>query len=302
MTAQTKSIVFQSGREQQGVSFEYTPTVAGASEVSIGEASGSFTALPADGSLLPLPKGLGDIKILRATGIHDTPLGGFVHIHGIAFDPMEHSLWAADAELGNNLLRVEAWACDGSRQTPLERIQVPTKSESLEIQDLAFDRQDRSIYYLERGVLRQIDIEGKLVRENNFAGRAIHLGEVVVNAQTFYTLVVQGDYVWVGTEALLIQFDKRTLVETGAVVGLSGTGAAYDPDRNVIWSSDWLDCRFEAFDPVSGALVFESAVVTLPVPDLTQCRRGHDLAYGEGRLWVGTENFEDDFIYGVRVK
>jgi hypothetical protein len=244
--------------------------------------------------------------VIYATGIADSPTAGFRHIHGLAYDSQKNTMWVSDFDLEQDLIEVDALACNNARVKPTARLHLVLSLRGADagIEDIAIDPQDETIYYIDRGglLLRQIDKTGRVLRELSVDTIHAWIGENAPPLGSAYMVVVQSNYMWVGTEALLVQLDKANLTPTGNQVSTAGTGAAYDPDRNLIWSSDWLDCTFEAFDPETGELVFQSKPVELPVPDQTNCRRGHNLAYGGGRLWVGTENFDEDFLYGVRVK
>ncbi|MSQ13982.1 MAG: hypothetical protein EXR47_07640 [Dehalococcoidia bacterium] len=302
-----KGVTFQTGLEQQVVSFQCTPPAAGAVTVGIGEVTGSFTALPADGSLLAPPTGLGDVKVIYASGIANSPRAGFLHIHGVTYDPKKSTIWVADYELRQDLFEVDSLACNNARVKPVARLHpVLSLGTTNGTEGIAIDPQDETIYYIDRGegLLRQIDTTGKVLHELSVYTIPFHVeaGKITSYFGGAYMVVVQGDYVWVGTEALLVQLDKANKTQTGNRFVVAGTGAAYDPDHNLIWSSDWRDCTFEAYNPQTGELVFQSKKVELPVPDQTGYHRGHDLTYGGGRLWVRTESQEDDFIYGIRVE
>ena len=157
--------------------------------------------------------------------------------------------------------------------------------------------------------MRQVGRDGTILRQFRIDDSAMP-GQT---GRNWHEIDVQGNFLWVAGLSGAHRLDKSTGVYTGHTFGSGGGGVAYDPDRHLLWSNNWIDGRFEAYDSDTGRLVFQSAVLVLPLPRnqaLTQGTKdvieqnlwGHNLAYGAGRLWVGSENFVEDVIYGIRVK
>ena len=320
-----REVRFDGGREQQTVSFQYVPEEAGARTVLVGDQAGSFTAIPKDGSLLRPPTALGDVKVLTPTGLstaHPFQLGGFTHIHGAAYDTKRGLLWLTEAIYPlvsgvpdlyqNHIYAIEVGGCGDSRPVPVAHIQVPAgPADEQAIEELAYDQEDDTLYYLDHsGTVFHIDTEGNPLRQFSTVVEdhpAFPPGPAILG---FWGLAVQGDYVWVANHAALHQFNKKTGAFSGAIIPDERVGLAHDADRNLLWAGNWEDGRFTAWDPDTLEKVFESQVVQLPGifgtaevagTDMPNCC-GHNLAYGEGRLWFGTENLGTENVYGIRVK
>ena len=264
---------------EAGLQFLKTPQELG---ISTGGDRLAFTAVFSADAVTArfLPTGLGDVKTLFTTGIEGGP--ALRHVHGTAFDTERGTLWVTDTELDNDIFEFDVISSgDRSSIKPLTRLDVPVSGM---IEGIGFDPEDNTLYYVDAsGRVRHIERDGTLLGSFQSDGS---LG-----------LAVQGDYVWVDNGEEVFKHNKLTGQFTGVSFFVKDMGLAFDFDRDLIWTGHWNDGRFEAYDLDTGEQVFQSKALELPEGN----GRGHNLGYGDGRIWVATETLEGDLIYGIEV-
>ena len=222
-----------------------------------------------------------------------------------------NTIWAADRDLGNDLFEFDATACDGAKVQALTHLEVSPppifSADSPQIEGVVVDPEDDTIYYMDTGgTVRQVGRDGTILHQFN-----LRESGVPDPGRNWYGIAVQENFLRVADIYGAYQIEKSTGQYTGGILGLEGGGGAYDSDRHLIWGGNWTDGRFEAYDPNTGELVFRSDIVVPPLDQpVTESGKdfikrhlwGHNLSYGAGRLWVGSEVFPHEVIYGIRVK
>ena len=240
-----------------------------------------FTAEAVTVRFLPTGLDTGDVKTLFTTGIVGGP--ALLHGHGTAYDTNRNTLWVTDFELGDDIFEFDVTTGDGNTIVPLTRLDVPVAGPTT-IEGIGFDPADNTLYYLDTsGLVRHIQRDGTVL--DSFPTNGV------------YGLAVQGGFVWVDNGATAYKYDKVTGAFTGVSFPIGDIGLAFDFDRNLLWAGHAGTGTFAAFDVDTGGLVFQSPSLVLPNGD----GRGHNLAYGAGRIWVTTESLSSDVIYGIRV-
>ncbi|MBI4324629.1 MAG: DUF5011 domain-containing protein [Chloroflexi bacterium] len=226
------------------------------------------------------PLGLGAVETFFTGGIVDGP--SLRHGHGIAYDYPRNTVWVTDDELGDDIFEFLATQPNLSTLIPVTGLNVPVPSAS--IQGISFDSTDNTLWYIEGGTVRHITRTGSALGSFNSG-----IGG--------FSCAIAGAHIWIDNGTTAFKFTKAG-VNTGVTITTGSFGLGYDPDRNLLWTSHWSPGgAFRAFNPDTGALVFNSGTIVLPNGD----GRGHDITYGAGKLWIATESLGQDVIYSIQV-
>jgi hypothetical protein len=177
------------------------------------------------------------------------------------------------------------------------------------IEELGFDPSTDTVYYLTHdGTLVQVNRSGTELGSWSMGTALQDAGNVISPdgsiASHWWGLTLQGDVIWVSNGRAVFQLDKVTKQFTGVILDTKKVGLAFDSDRNLLWTGNWEDGVFEAWDPETQEIVYRSPVLQFPhlVNTVAPNCCGHNLAYGGGRLWFGSENLDVEYLFGVRVE
>ena len=245
---------------------------------------------------------LGTVKTLF-TSVAGSPTGGLAHAHGIAYDLAHNTVWVTDTELGNDIFEFPATQPHGSTVAPLTRLNPPISTNGT-IEGVYYNPSDQTLWYIEfNGTIHHIDRSGATLPGGFSVAADVPAGTFGAHG---LGIAIQGNFVWVDNGRRAYKFNQ-----SGSFTGFSfpltlpdEPCLTYDPERNLIWTSHWIDKRFRAYNPNTGALVFTSAVINPLLAD----RRGHLLSIGAGKIWVATEevipgqnNGSAEVIYGIDI-
>ena len=225
---------------------------------------------------------LGTVRTYFTTGTGSSN-GALHHGHGLGYDTTSNTVWVTDGELGDDIFEFDATQPDLTTLAPLTRLSVPSYGT---IEGLGYDDTDDTLWYIDIfGTVRHITKTGAPL--GSFPTMGV------------FGLAVQHEFIWVDDWRQAYKYQKDGTFTGVTIPFVSGRdiGLAYDDDRDLIWIGHWDHGRFEAYDPTTGALVFQSPVLTLPNGN----GRGHNLGYGAGKLWVATESLSADVIYSIEV-
>ena len=313
----SNSVNMSKSDRQKSAEFTYVPQKPGIVRLAVGTASATLLVTPADRSRVGPPGSLGNVKFFQPSNLQ-TPrkyqAGNLTNIRGAGFNPKRHSLWVAEpinqdpgtpVQTEAAFYEFEVSGCSQSNPKLLSSFRIPTVGQEGDIEEIDFDSDDDSLYYLNvGGDVTQIDTTGRQLRQ--FSTRVDHYptpasptGAVLGRTG----LAVQGDFLWIGNGSGIFKFEKRSGKWTGLVISAAKHGLAYDADRHLLWAGNWGDGTFAAWDPDTLKQVYKSEV--FPLPGLTvgaDREGGHNLAYGDGCLWFGTQNFDAERIYGIQVQ
>jgi hypothetical protein len=213
--------------------------------------------------------------------------GPMLHSHGMVYERPQLTVWWTDYELPDNVYEFDATQPPGSTLTALSQFAVPAGG----IEDITFDPNDQSLWYIDlSGIVRHIDQAGAPLPP---------LGGFPAGSQ--YGLAWANGFLWADDPNVGATQYTLAGALTGRTIRYSSPpeyGLGYDFDRDLLWTGNYDNGRFRAYDEDTGALVFTSPVLVLPNGNGS----GHDVGYGACHLWVGTETLAEDVIYAIPIE